>query len=65
MKELGLVCELPRMLLNLYQVATAARYQNIIGCPANPALYSDQALAFCSRLGDSFLHFYNHVTSNT
>jgi len=60
-KELGLVYEVPRLLLNCYQVATAARYQNIIGM-VNPRLYSDQALAYCEKFGDSFLYFYNFVT---
>jgi len=61
-KELGLVLELPRILLNMYQVATAARYQNIIGS-ANPAVYRDAALSFCSKFGDSFLHFFHYVCS--
>jgi len=59
-KELGLMLELPRILLNMYQVATAARYQNIIGS-VNPAVFGDRALALCSLFGDSFLHFYNFV----
>jgi len=59
-KELGLMLELPRILLNMYQVATAARYQNIIGS-VNPAVFGDRALALCSLFGDSFLYFYNFV----
>ena len=75
-KELGLMLELPRILLNMYQVytevfflhsfclfpqvATAARYQNIIGS-VNPAVFRDRALALCSLFGDSFLYFYNFV----
>ena len=59
-KELGLVYEVPRLLLNCYQVATAARFQNIIGM-LNPRVYSDQALAYCEKFGDSFMHFYNFV----
>ena len=42
------------------QVATAARYQNIIGS-VNPAVFRDRALALCSLFGDSFLYFYNFV----
>jgi len=60
-RELGLVYEVPRVLLNCYQVATAARFQNIIGM-LNPRVYSDQALSYCEKFGDSFMHFYNFVT---
>jgi len=59
-RELGLVYEVPRLLLNCFQVATAARFQNIIGM-VNPRVYSDQALAYCEKFGDSFMHFYNYV----
>jgi hypothetical protein len=58
--QLGLGLELPRILLNMYQVATAARYQNILGA-ANPALFRERALGLCSQLGDSFMHFFNFV----
>jgi len=57
LKELGLMLELPRILLNMYQVATAARYQNIIGS-VNPAVFGDRALALCSLFGDSNLFNY-------
>ena len=60
-RELGLVYEVPRLLLNCYQVATAARFQNIIGM-LNPRVYSDQALAYCEKFGDSFMYFYTFVT---
>ena len=60
-REMGLVYEVPRLLLNCYQIATAARFQNIIGM-LNPMGYSDQALAYCEKFGDSFMHFYNFVT---
>jgi len=58
--DLGLVCELPRILLNMYQVATAARYQNILGT-VNPVMFGEKALAMCKQFGDSFLYFYNFV----
>ena len=51
-RELGLVYEVPRLLLNCFQVATAARFQNIIGM-VKPRVYSDQALAYCEKFGDS------------
>jgi len=60
-REMGLVYEVPRLLLNCYQIATAARFQNIIGM-VNPRVYSDQALSYCEKFGDSFMHFYNFVT---
>eukprot|EP00092_Neocalanus_flemingeri_P008411 GFUD01009067.1.p1 GENE.GFUD01009067.1~~GFUD01009067.1.p1 ORF type:complete len:387 (-),score=107.42 GFUD01009067.1:317-1477(-) len=60
-REMGLVYEVPRLLLNCYQIASAARFQNIIGM-VNPRMYSDQALSYCERFGDSFMHFYNFVT---
>lgn len=60
-KEIGLVYEIPRLLLNCYQVATAARYQNIIGM-INPTIYSEQARYYSENFGDSFMYFYNFVT---
>jgi len=59
-RELGLVYELPRILLNMYQVATAARYQNILGS-VNPRLFGEKALSLCTQFGDSFLYFYDFV----
>merc|ERR1719228_1237686 len=56
--ELGLAYELPRVLLNMYQVAMAARYQNIIGT-VTPAMFGERALSFCRLFGDSFMYFYN------
>ena len=44
----------------LLQVATAARYQNILGS-ANPTVFSSKALTMCGQFGDSFTHFYNFV----
>lgn len=60
-RDLGLVYEVPRMFLNCYQVGIAGRFQNIIGM-VNPRMYSDQALSYCEKFGDSFMYFYNFVT---
>merc|ERR1712059_69661 len=59
-RGLGLVYEVPRVLLNCYQMATAARYQNILGV-VNPTVFSDQALSYCRQFGDSFMYFYDFV----
>jgi len=58
--QLGLALELPRLMLNIYQVASAARYQNIIGT-INPTTFSQRALQYCQKFGDSFMYFYNFV----
>ena len=59
-RYLRLDIEIPRMLLDCYQVALAAQYLRIPGAPS-PGVFRDEALAYCQKYGDSFMYFYNSV----
>ena len=59
-RYLRLDIEIPRMLLDCYQVAVAAQYLRIHGGPS-PQVFGDEALSYCQKYGDSFMYFYNSV----
>ena len=59
-KCLRLDIEIPRMLLDCYQVGMAAQYLRLQRLP-NPQVFRDEALAYCQKYGDSFMYFYNSV----
>jgi len=63
-RELGLVLEMPRALLNYYQVARAAEFLGVSSGSYTPSKIAEDAAYYCNNMGDSFKYFHNSVCNS-